>query len=146
MNIWVDADACPRAVKDILYRAVNRLQLQMILVANRPLRIPPSDYISTQLVPPGFDVADDEIVRQVEEGDLVISADIPLAAAAIEKGAVVITPAGRFLDEHTIGEQLSIRNFLDELRGTGVETGGPPPFSARDKERFANALSGFLGG
>ena len=146
MTIWVDADACPRPVKEILYRAVNRLQLRVTLVANRPLRVPSSEYIAALLVPEGLDVADDEIVRQVEEGDLVITADIPLAAAVIEKGAVVITPSGKLLDEHTIGEQLSIRNFLDELRGTGVETGGPPPFSARDKERFANALSGFLGG
>ncbi|MBN2415042.1 YaiI/YqxD family protein [bacterium] len=146
MTIWVDADACPGPVKNILYRAAERTQLQMFLVANRPLRVPSSDYIATRLVPQGCDVADDEIVRQVAAGDLVITADIPLAASAIGKGAVVITPFGKLLDEHTIGEQLSISNFLDELRGSGVETGGPQPFSARDKERFANALSGFLGG
>lgn len=144
MRIRVDADACPRAVKEILYRAAKRRGIVMTLVADRPLRVPSLPSIETVLVPAGVDAADDEIVRLAEPGDLVITADVPLAAAVIKKGAVVITPHGRFYDKNNIGEQLSLRNFMDELRGTGVDTGGPPPFSAADKASFANALSALL--
>ena len=144
MQIWVDADACPRVIKDILYRAAERVKIVITLVANQPMRVPTSEYIKTILVKAGLDVADEEIVELLESGDLVITADIPLAAAAIDKGAEVITPVGRKYDKTNIREQLSIRNFMDELRTSGVPTGGPPPFSKKDHESFANALHSYL--
>ncbi|HKI50988.1 MAG TPA: YaiI/YqxD family protein, partial [Geothermobacteraceae bacterium] len=137
MQIWVDADACPRVIKEILYRAAERKQLPMTLVANQPLRVPPSRFIKTLQVGSGFDVADAEIVRLASTGDLVVTADVPLAAQVVAKGGVALDPRGELLTEANIGERLAIRNALDELRGAGVETGGPPPLGPKDKQAFA---------
>ena len=144
MKIWVDADACPRPVKEMLYRAAKRMQVMTTLVANLPLRIPDSPYLKTKLVPGGFDVADEQILQQVEPGDLVITADIPLAAKVVEKGAFALNPRGTFYDKENISEALNMRNLMDELRGGGLETGGPQSFNNRDKEVFANSLDKFL--
>jgi uncharacterized protein len=144
MQIWVDADACPRVIKEILYRAAERKQLQMTLVANQPLRVPPSRFITTLQVGSGFDVADAEIVRLANSGDLVVTADIPLAAQVVDKGGVALDPRGELLSKANIGERLAIRNALDELRGAGVETGGPPPLGPKDKQAFANQLDRIL--
>jgi len=144
MRIWVDADACPRAIKEILFRAAERKQLPLTLVANQPLRVPPSRFISTLQVGSGFDVADNEIVRLTGPGDLVVTADIPLAAQVVEKGGVAIDPRGDLLTEDNVAERLAIRNALDELRGAGVETGGPPPLGPKDKQAFANQLDRIL--
>jgi uncharacterized protein YaiI (UPF0178 family) len=144
MPIWVDADACPRAVKEILYRAAERTGIELVLVANQDISIPRSPLIRRVRVTRGLDVADGEIVRQVGPADLVVTADIPLAAAVLEKGALALDPRGDLHTPETIAERLSIRNFLDELRGTGVDTGGPAPFAARDRQRFANALDAWL--
>jgi len=144
MQIWVDADACPRVIKEILYRAAERKQLPMTLVANQPLRVPPSRFIKTLQVGSGFDVADAEIVRLASTGDLVVTADVPLAAQVVAKGGVALDPRGELLTEANIGERLAIRNALDELRGAGVETGGPPPLGPKDKQAFANQLDRIL--
>ena len=144
MHIWVDADACPRAVKEILYRAAERVQVPLTLVANKPLQIPRSRFIATVRVAAGFDVADNEIVRNLNSGDLVITADIPLAAEVIEKGAHALDPRGEFFTEDNIQERLTLRNFMDELRGAGVETGGPAAFGPSDRQAFANQLDRFL--
>lgn len=144
MKIWVDADACPRVIKDILFRAAERKQIQLTLVANQPLRTPPSPYIKSMVVGAGFDVADDKIVELLSAGDLVITADIPLAAAAIKKQGHALNPRGEFYTPENIQERLAVRNMLDELRGCGVETGGPAAFSAGDKQAFANQLDRFL--
>ena len=144
MQIWVDADACPRVIKDILYRAAERKKIQMTLVANQPLRIPPSQYIKSMVVGSGFDVADDKIVELLHPGDLVITADIPLAAEAIEKGGHALTPRGQFYTPDNIAERLAVRDMLDELRGAGVETSGPPPIGPNDKQTFANQLDSVL--
>ena len=144
MQIWVDADACPKVIRDILFRAVKRVKVNITLVANRPLRIPTSPFIKSILVPSGLDVADEQIIQQVQSGDLVITADIPFAAAVIDKGAVVLTPRGKVYTKDNIGEQLSIRNFMDGLRGSGVETGGPPRLNNKDREIFANELNKFF--
>ena len=146
MRIWVDADACPRVLKEILYRAAERTGTELILVANQDLWTPRSPLIRTVRVPKGLDVADGEIVRQVAPGDLVVTQDIPLAALVLEKGAVALDPRGDVHTPDTIAERLSVRNFLDELRGTGVDTGGPAPFAARDRQAFANALDVWLQG
>ncbi len=144
MPIWVDADACPSVIKDILYRAAERVRVALILVANQPLRTPPSRYITTLQVAQGFDVADNEIARRVAPGDLVITADIPLAAQVIERGGHALNPRGEFYTPENIRERLGLRNFLDELRGSGVNTGGPAPFSQSDRQAFANQLDRFL--
>jgi uncharacterized protein YaiI (UPF0178 family) len=144
MRIWVDADACPAAVKEILYRAANRRQLQVTLIANQLLRVPPSPWIRALQVPAGFDVADARIAQEAKQGDLVITADVPLAAQIVAKGAFALDPRGTMLDAANIQERLTLRNFMDELRASGVETGGPSPFSAADRQRFANALDAFL--
>jgi hypothetical protein len=144
MQIWVDADACPRVIKEILYRAANRKKVQITLVANQPLRIPPSPYIKSMVVGSGFDVADDKIVELLDVGDLVITADIPLAAAAIEKSGHALNPRGQFYTTENIAERLAVRDMLDELRGAGVETGGPQPIGPNDKQAFANQLDRFL--
>ena len=144
MKIWVDADACPRVIKDILYRAAERKKVKMTLVANQPLRTPPSAYIDSLVVGAGFDVADDKIVELLNAGDLVITADIPLAAAAIEKAGHALNPRGQFYSTENIAERLAVRDMLDELRGAGVETGGPPPIGPNDKQTFANQLDRFL--
>lgn len=124
MTIWVDADACPNVIKDILYRASERMQMPLILVANQSLRVPASRLIRTLRVPPGFDVADNEIVRQCSAGDLVITADIPLAAEVIEKGAAALNPRGERYTVATIRERLMMRDFMDTLRASGIQTGG----------------------
>jgi len=144
MEIWIDADACPRVVKDILFRTADRLEIVVTLVADRPLQVPSSTNIKTIAVPAGVDAADDEIVRLVQPGDLVITADVPLAAAVIEKGGLVIDHKGHFFNEENISEHLSMRNFIDELRTSGVETGGPKAYSKRDREAFARCLDVFL--
>lgn len=144
MQIWVDADACPRVIKEILYRAADRKKVKLILVANQPLQTPTSAFVSSLVVGSGFDVADDKIVELMQPGDLVITADIPLAAAAIEKNGYALNPRGEFYTEDNIQERLAIRNMLDELRGCGVETGGPAAFSSCDKQAFANQLDRFL--
>ncbi len=144
MQIWVDADACPKVIKEILFRAAGRVGALLILVANQPLRIPKSPYISTILVPEGFDVADDQIIERVQPEDLVITEDVPLAAAIIEKGAFALNPRGKFYDKNNIGEALTMRNFMDELRGSGIDTKGPSPFKPSDREAFANQLHQFL--
>jgi uncharacterized protein len=144
MKIWVDADACPAAIKDILYRAANRAQVPLTLVANRMLRVPPSPWIRALQVPQGFDVADDRIAQDVAAGDLVITADIPLASQVIAKGAQVLDPRGEWLDAGNIAARLTVRNFMEELRSGGVETGGPAAFSAADRQAFARRLDGFL--
>ena len=144
MNIWVDADACPATVKEILYRAAERARVQLTLVANQPLRTPASPYIRTLQVPRGFDVADNEIARRVEAGDLVVTADIPLAAQVIERGGHALDPRGELFSPETIRERLTMRDFMDELRASGVQTGGPPPLAHGDRQRFANQLDRLL--
>lgn len=144
MQIWVDADACPAVIKEILFRAAQRVDVPLTLVANQPLKAPPSPLITSVVVPGGFDAADERIVEQVAGGDLVVTADIPLAAKVIEKGAHALDPRGTFYDEENIQERLSLRNFMDELRSTGVETGGPPAFNQSDRRAFANQLDRFL--
>ncbi|MEL6935352.1 MAG: YaiI/YqxD family protein [Cyanobacteria bacterium J06607_17] len=144
MKIWVDADACPNVIKEILYRAAKRLQIPLTLVANAPIQIPASPYIESVQVRSGLDVADNYIVQQMATGDLVITADIPLAANAIEKGGYALNPRGEFYDRRNIRERLSMRDFMESLRSSGVETGGPPAMSSRDREAFANQLDRLL--
>lgn len=144
MQIWIDADACPKPIKEILYRAAERLQVRLMLVANKPLRTPPSRFIGSIVVGAGADVADREIVSQLQAGDLVVTADIPLAADVIEKGGHALDPRGDFFSEENIGERLAMRNFMDELRSNGVETGGPASFSQGDRKAFAGQLDRFL--
>lgn len=144
MQIWVDADACPAVIKDILYRAAERVKCPLVLVANHPLRTPPSPYIKSMQVPGGFDVADNRIVELLQAGDLVITADIPLAAAAIEKGGHALNPRGELYTKDNIRERLTMRNFMGELRNTGVMTGGPSALSHSDRQAFANQLDRFL--
>jgi uncharacterized protein YaiI (UPF0178 family) len=144
MQIWVDADACPGAIKDILFRAADRAHVQVTLVANQPLRVPASPHVRLIQVPPGFDGADKRIVELLAPEDLVITADIPLAAAAIDKGAHALNPRGELYTKDNIRERLSLRNFMDELRGSGVATGGPAVLSQRDRQMFANNLDSLL--
>jgi uncharacterized protein YaiI (UPF0178 family) len=144
MQILVDADACPKVVKEILFRAAERRHIQMTLVANKLLYCPPSKFIRAMQVPAGFDVADNKIVQMAEAGDLVITADIPLAAEVIAHGAHVLNPRGDFYTKDTIQERLTMRNFMDGLRSSGVETGGPPALSQSDRKAFANQLDKFL--
>ncbi len=145
MKIWVDADACPVVVKEILYRAADRTAVELVLVANQALSTPSSPNIKTVQVPRGFDVADDEIVKRCEPGDLVITSDIPLAAEVIEKGAHALSPRGELHTKENIGARLNMRDFLDTMRSSGVEmSGGPASFSQRDKQDFANNLDRFL--
>lgn len=144
MQIWVDADACPNVVKDILFRAAERTKTALTLVANQPVKVPPSRYIRTVRVANGFDVADKEIIEQLGPGDLVVTADIPLAAEVIEKGAHALNPRGELYTEENIRERLAMRNFMDELRSSGVNTGGPPTFSHKERQAFANHLDRLL--
>jgi len=144
MQIWVDADACPRVIKEILFRAAEKRRIPLILVANQPLRVPPSKHIRTIQVGSGFDVADGRIVAELQPGDLVITADIPLAAAVLDKGGHALDSRGTLMTADNIGERLMMRNVLDELRGSGIETGGPPPLSQGDRQAFANRLDAFL--
>lgn len=144
MPIWVDADACPKVIKEVLYRAAEREQMMVTLVANQSLSVPPSRFLRTLRVAAGFDVADNEIVQRVEAGDLVITADIPLAAEVMEKGAIALNPRGERYSEATIRERLTMRDFMDTLRASGVQTGGPPTLNQRDRQQFANELDKWL--
>ncbi|RUO76651.1 YaiI/YqxD family protein [Pseudidiomarina taiwanensis] len=144
MKIYVDADACPNVIKEILFRAAERTQTALILIANSAVRTPPSRFISSKVVNAGFDVADNEIVRLCEAGDLVITADIPLAAEVIEKGALALNPRGELYTDATIRQRLNIRDFMDTMRASGVQSGGPPPLSQRDRMQFANQLDSIL--
>ncbi len=144
MQIWVDADACPNVIKEVLFRAADRTAITVTLVANQPLRTPPSKYIRSLQVAAGFDVADNEIVRRCEAGDLVITADIPLAAEVIEKGAVALNPRGERYSPDTIRERLNMRDFMDTLRASGIQTGGPNALNQRDRQQFANELDKWL--
>lgn len=144
MKIWVDADACPGVIKEILYKAAVRTGVSLTLVANQPLRIPSHENITSIQVSAGFDVADNEIVKQLNKGDLVITADIPLAAEVIEKGALALNPRGELYSVNTIKARLSMRDFMETLRGSGVNTGGPPKLSKRDRNQFADNLDRLL--
>ena len=144
MQIWVDADACPTVIKEIIFRAAERRQIETTLVANQMLRTPPSKYIRAIQVPHGFDVADAHIIGQVAAGDLVVTADIPLASAVIERGAHALNPRGELYTTASIRERLSMRNFMEELRSAGIDTGGPNAFSQADRQAFANQLDRFL--
>jgi uncharacterized protein YaiI (UPF0178 family) len=144
MQIWVDADACPNAVKEILFRASQRLEVKVTLVANQLIRIPRYPLVKAIQVPSGFDVADNYIVQNLEKADLVITADIPLAAEVIELGGHAINPRGETYTPDTIRQRLSLRDMMEELRSTGQVSGGPPPLSKTDTTQFANALDRFL--
>ncbi len=144
MHIWVDADACPVVIKEILYRVAERTKLPLTLVANQWLKTPPYPSIRAIQVPKGFDVADNYIVDQAVSGDLVITADIPLAAGAIEKGALALNPRGELYTKENIKQTLDMRNFMETLRNSGVETGGPPAFNQADRQNFANQLDRLL--
>jgi uncharacterized protein YaiI (UPF0178 family) len=144
MHIWVDADACPQVIKDLLYRAAERRQIALTLVANQPLRSPASPYIHMLRVPAGFDGADHAIAERVQPGDLVVTADLPLAARVVAQGAQALNPRGRLYTRENIHEHLTTRHVLDELRQSGVDTGGPAPFSPRDRQAFANQLDRWL--
>lgn len=144
MKIWVDADACPKVIKEILFRIAERTGITVTLVANQWLNLPVSDYIDFIQVADGPDIADDEIVILCKAGDLVITADIPLAARVIEKQAFALDPRGTFYDESNVRQALSMRDFMDSLRGSGVDTGGPNSISQKDRQLFANALDRFV--
>ena len=144
MKIWVDADGCPGVVRDILFRAAERTQLQLVLVANHALSIPRSRYVKMLKVTAGFDVADDEIVKRLEAGDLVITGDIPLAAQVIEKGGQALSPRGELFTRENIRSRLNMRDFLDTLRASGIDTGGPPALSQSDRKAFADHLDRIL--
>ena len=144
MKIWVDADACPGVIKDILFRAAEKREITTTLVANQSLSTPPSPYIHMLQVPAGFDVADNEIVKRLDEGDLVITADIPLAAEVIEKGGKALNPRGELYTNDNIRARLNMRDFMDTLRSSGVNTGGPPPLGQNERQTFANNLDKLL--
>lgn len=144
MTIWVDADACPRAIKDIIFRASDRLQLPVVLVANHFVPAPRSPRIRSVVVPHGPDVADNHIAEHATPEDLVITQDIPLAAQIVELGAVAINPRGELYTEENVRQRLSMRNFMDELRSSGIQTGGPPALNQADRHRFASSLDRIL--
>ena len=144
MQVLVDADACPAVVKEMLFRAARRIEVCVTLVANQYLRTPPSPFIKSIQVPAGFDVADARIVELVTAGDLVITADIPLAAAVLDKGGHALDPRGGWFTRENIAERLTMRDVMDQLRSTGIETGGPAPYSTRDSNTFAGQLDRFL--
>jgi len=143
-QIWVDADACPNVIKQILFRAAERVGMPLILVANQPLQVPRSRHIRTLLVSAGFDVADNHIVQQAEAGDLVITADIPLAAEVVAKGCLALNPRGELYTVDNIRQRLNMRDFMDTMRGSGIDTGGPPAFSQAERMAFANQLDRLL--
>jgi uncharacterized protein YaiI (UPF0178 family) len=143
-QIWVDADACPKVIKEILLRAADRVCVPVILIANQPIQIPRSRHIRSVQVAPGFDVADNYIVQQLETGDLVITADIPLAAEVIAKGGLALNPRGELYTKDNIRQRLNMRDFMDTLRSSGVDTGGPASFSQADRQAFANQLDRLL--
>ncbi len=144
MKIWVDADACPVVIKEILFRAAQRTGVQLTLVANQPIPTPPAPNITSIQVPPGFDVADNEVVKRASVGDLVITSDIPLADEVIEKGAYALNPRGELYSANSIKARLNMRDFMDTLRGSGIHTGGPPALSQSDRQAFANHLDTLL--
>lgn len=144
MQIWVDADACPNVIKEILYRAADRVQVPVVLVANQAIQVPRSPHIRAIQVGAGFDVADNYIVQQANPGDLVITADIPLASEAIDKGCLALNPRGELYTRDNIRQRLNMRDFMDSLRGSGIDTGGPPAFSQADRMAFANQLDRLL--
>lgn len=144
MNIWVDADACPGVIKEILFRAAEREKVAVILVANQCIKTPPSKYISSIQVKQGFDVADSEIVLRMNSGDLVITSDIPLADEVITKKGRALSPRGELFSPENIKQKLNMRDFMDTLRGSGIQTGGPPPLGASDRQKFANHLDRLL--
>ncbi|MFZ4834832.1 YaiI/YqxD family protein [Rouxiella sp. Mn2063] len=144
MQIWVDADACPNVIKEVLFRAAERTGIMVTLVANQTIRTPPSKFVRTLRVESGFDVADNEIVKRVETGDLVITADIPLAAEVIEKGGMALNPRGERYTTETIRERLNMRDFMDTMRASGIQTGGPATMNQRDRQQFANELDKWL--
>lgn len=143
-TIWVDADACPRAIRDILYRAAERCQVNVILVANQSIERPRSRFVQMMQVPQGFDVADNEIVSRVQAGDLVVTADIPLAAEVMERHAEAVNPRGEAYSNDTIRQRLNMRDFMETMRASGIQTGGPPALSAADRQAFANVLDRYL--
>ena len=140
MTIWVDADACPKLVKEVLYKAADRVKRDLILVANQPLNVPRSPYITTRQVAAGFDVADNEIVARLAAGDIVVTADVPLADEIISKGGVAINPRGTLYTRNNIKDHLQRRDMMEQLRNDGVVSGGPPPYDKSDLQKFANAL------
>lgn len=144
MQIWVDADACPKVIKDVLFRAADRAQVNVTLVANQLIKVPPSRFVHSLQVASGFDVADNEIVRRCAKNDLVITSDIPLAADVLNKEAIALTPRGERYTPATIRERLTMRDFMDTLRASGVQTGGPDALSQRDRQQFANELEKWL--
>ncbi|MBT5891493.1 MAG: YaiI/YqxD family protein [Chromatiales bacterium] len=144
MKIWVDADACPVVIKEILFKAADRTKVHTTLVANQPIHTPRSPFIKSLQVSSGFDVADDEIVKRLEAGDLVITSDIPLAAEVIEKGGMALSPRGELHTEENIKARLNIRDFMDTMRASGIQTGGPPPLNQADRMAFANHLDTLL--
>jgi len=144
MKIWVDADACPAVIKEILYKAAERTGLQLTLVANQPMRIPSSSFIKFLRVAAGFDIADNEIVKRLDTGDLVITSDIPLAAQVVAKGGQALNPRGELYTTENIGDRLSMRDFMESLRAGGIETGGPAVLNQGDRQSFANQLDKFL--
>lgn len=143
-QIWVDGDACPAVIKEILFRAAERAKIMVTLVANHPLPRPSSQYIRSISVRGGFDEADNEIVERLRAGDLVVTQDIPLAARVLDKGGVAVNPRGELYTAENMAERLSMRNFMEELRGAGVRTGGPSAFHVRDRQSFANQLDRWL--
>lgn len=144
MKIWVDADACPKVIRDILYRAAERARIELVLVANQLLAVPRSAFISSRTVAQGLDAADQAIVDWASPGDLAVTADIPLATKLVEKGVLAINPRGELYSAENVRQLLSMRNFMDELRGSGVQTGGLATFHARDRQAFANQLDRLL--
>ncbi|MGM0526295.1 MAG: YaiI/YqxD family protein, partial [Pseudomonadota bacterium] len=144
MKVWVDADACPVVIKEMLYRAANRKPVEVTLVANQPIWVPPSKWVTSIQVSSGFDVADDEIVARVQTGDLVITSDIPLADEVISKGALALSPRGELFSKENIKSRLNIRDFMDTMRASGIQSGGPAALSQRDKMNFANQLDRWL--
>lgn len=140
VQIWVDADACPAAIKEILFRVADRAQINVILVANKLIRVPGSRFIRALQVPAGADAADAEIVERISAGDIVVTGDIPLASHVLEKGGLPLNPRGEWYTEATIAQQLTMRAFMAELRESGIDTGGPAAFSHADRQSFANAL------
>jgi len=144
MSIWVDADACPKVIKEILFRAAERTAVLVTLVANRLLHTPPSPYISALQVADGFDIADSEIVKRLKAGDLVITADIPLAAEVIAKGGHALDPRGEMHSADTVQARLTMRDFMETLRASGIETGGPPALTQRNRQAFAKHLDHYL--
>jgi len=144
MKVWIDADACPVVIKEILFKAARRTGIQLTLVANQSMQTPPDKNITSLQVPQGFDVADDEIVKLVEAGDLVITSDIPLASEVIEKGGQALSPRGELFTPNNIGGRLNMRDFMDTMRSSGVHGGGPPPLNKQDRQAFANQLDRIL--